>query len=287
MAANAYTRPEEFGLAAQRLRHAMQLGNITMALTFTENEIQRYSRHILLPEVGGTGQAALRAASVLVVGAGGLGSPLALYLAAAGVGRIGLVDDDTVELSNLQRQIVHETSTIGALKVDSAKARLKALNPEITLETWPLRLNAETVHDLVGRYDLVCDGCDNFSTRYLINAACVRARKPLISAAAQRFGGQLSTFRPWEGGPCYHCLYPETDGMADGLSCSEAGIFGAVTGVMGTLQATEALKEILGLGNSLAGKLLMWDALSTRFTTITLQPDPHCPVCKAKQDAPA
>lgn len=258
-----------------------------MALDFTENEIQRYSRHILLPEVGGTGQAALRAASVLVVGAGGLGSPVALYLAAAGVGRIGLVDDDVVELSNLQRQIVHETQTIGARKVDSAKARLLALNPEIEVETWPLRLSADTADDLVRRYDLVCDGCDNFTTRYLINAACVRAHKPLVSAAAQRFGGQLSTFKPWQGGPCYHCLYPQTDGVADGLSCSDAGILGAVTGVMGTLQATETLKELLGLGTSLAGRLLMWDALSTRFTTIALHPDPACPVCSAEQDTPA
>ncbi|OUI79967.1 HesA/MoeB/ThiF family protein [Acetobacter orientalis] len=258
-----------------------------MTLEFTEEEIQRYSRHILLPEVGGTGQAALRAASVLVVGAGGLGSPVALYLAAAGIGRIGIVDDDVVELSNLQRQIVHETSTVGARKVDSAKARLLALNPAITVETWPLRLNAQTTESLVSRYDLVCDGCDNFSTRYLVNAACVRARKTLVSAAAQRFGGQLSTFKPWQSGPCYHCLYPEADGEADGLSCSEAGIFGAVTGVMGTLQATEVLKEVLGLGTSLAGRLMMWDALSSRFTTIALHPDPACPVCQAKQDVPA
>lgn len=277
-----------FGTAmlGQEVRHKNGQGQ-SMTLEFTEEEIQRYSRHILLPEVGGTGQAALRAASVLVVGAGGLGSPVALYLAAAGIGRIGIVDDDVVELSNLQRQIVHETSTVGARKVDSAKARLLALNPAITVETWPLRLNAQTIESLVSRYDLVCDGCDNFSTRYLVNAACVRARKTLVSAAAQRFGGQLSTFKPWQSGPCYHCLYPEADGEADGLSCSEAGIFGAVTGVMGTLQATEVLKEVLGLGTSLAGRLMMWDALSSRFTTIALRPDPACPVCQAKQDVPA
>ncbi|OUI85700.1 HesA/MoeB/ThiF family protein [Acetobacter tropicalis] len=258
-----------------------------MALEFTEAEIQRYSRHILLPEVGGTGQAVLRAASVLIIGAGGLGSPVALYLAAAGVGRIGLVDDDVVELSNLQRQIVHVTEAVGVRKVDSARARLEALNPETTVETWPMRLTAETVDDLVQRYDLVCDGCDNFSTRYLVNAACVKARKPLVSAAVQRFEGQLSTFRPWQDGPCYHCLYPETDGVAEGLSCGEAGVFGAVTGVMGTLQATEALKELLGLGTSLAGRLLMWDALATRFTTIALRRDPTCPVCSAEQDVSA
>ncbi|GAN59348.1 molybdopterin biosynthesis protein [Acetobacter cibinongensis] len=255
-----------------------------MTLDFTENEIQRYSRHILLPEVGGTGQAALRAASVLIVGAGGLGSPAALYLAAAGVGRIGLVDDDVVELSNLQRQILHDTAAVGHRKVESAKSRLAALNPDIQIDTWPVRLSPDTVDELVSQYDLVCDGCDNFATRYLVNAACVRARKPLVSAAAQRFGGQLSTFRPWQGGPCYHCLYPQTDGEADGLSCSDAGVFGAVTGVMGTLQATEALKELLGLGTSLAGRLLMWDALSTRFTTIALHRDPTCPVCGPEQD---
>nr|WP_298794617.1 molybdopterin-synthase adenylyltransferase MoeB [uncultured Acetobacter sp.] len=250
-----------------------------MAFDFTEDEIQRYSRHILLPEVGGTGQAALKAASVLVVGAGGLGSPAALYLAAAGVGRIGLVDDDAVELSNLQRQILHTTQAVGTPKVDSARARLEALNPDITVETWPMRLTAENVDALVQQYDVVCDGCDNFATRYLVNAACVRAGRPLVSAAVQRFEGQLSTFHPARGGPCYHCLYPQTDGMAQGLTCGEAGVFGAVTGVMGTLQATEALKELLGLGTSLAGRLLMWDALSTRFTTITLQRDPTCPVC--------
>ncbi|MFS8369517.1 HesA/MoeB/ThiF family protein [Acetobacter indonesiensis] len=258
-----------------------------MALEFTEDEIQRYSRHILLPEVGGTGQAKLRASSVLIIGAGGLGAPVALYLAAAGVGRIGLVDDDSVELSNLQRQIVHVTDAVGALKVDSARTRLEALNPEVTIETWPMRLGAETVDDLVQRYDLVCDGCDNFSTRYLVNAACVRAGKPLVSAAVQRFEGQLSTFKPAEGGPCYHCLYPETDGVADGLSCGEAGVFGAVTGVMGTLQATEALKELLDIGTSLAGRLLMWDALATRFTTIALRRDPTCSVCGAQQDLSA
>ena len=255
-----------------------------MDTEFTEEEIQRYSRHILLPEVGGTGQLALRKASVLVVGAGGLGSPVALYLAAAGVGRIGLVDDDVVELSNLQRQVVHNTAAVGEQKVVSAKARLLALNPDITVDTWNVRLSEQTCDEIIGRYDLVCDGSDNFSTRYLVNAACVRARRPLVSAAVQRFGGQLSTYRPWQGGPCYHCLYPETDGDAAGLSCSEAGVFGAVTGVMGTLQATEALKEILGLGESLSGRLLMWDALGTRFTTITLNQDPSCPVCGGKQE---
>nr|WP_234395254.1 HesA/MoeB/ThiF family protein [Acetobacter papayae] len=179
-----------------------------MRIDLSENEIQRYSRHILLAELGGTGQMALKNASVLVVGAGGLGSPAALYLAAAGVGRLGLVDDDVVELSNLQRQVLHTAGTVGHKKVASARERLSALNPEIVVETWDTRLNATTVEELVSRYDLVCDGCDNFDTRYLVNAACVRQGKTLVSAAAQRFGGQLSTFRPQLGGPCYACLYP-------------------------------------------------------------------------------
>lgn len=250
-----------------------------MISQFSEDEIQRYSRHILLPEVGGIGQMALKGASVLIIGAGGLGSPTALYLAAAGVGRIGLVDDDVVELSNLQRQILHATADVGRRKIDSARATLEALNPGIVVETYPQRLDATTAEGLISQYDLVCDGCDNFATRYVVNAACVKTRKVLVSAAVQRFEGQLSTFRPWRGGPCYHCLYPQTDGEASGLSCGEAGVFGAVTGVMGTLQATEALKELLNIGQSMAGRLLMWDALRTRFTTIMLDADPNCPVC--------
>lgn len=250
-----------------------------MRIDLSENEIQRYSRHILLAELGGTGQMALKNASVLVVGAGGLGSPAALYLAAAGVGRLGLVDDDVVELSNLQRQVLHTTQAVGQKKVESARERLDALNPEIVVETWDMRLNAQSAHDLVARYDLVCDGCDNFTTRYAVNAACVQAGKVLVSAAVQRFEGQLATFSPARGGGCYNCLYPATDGQAAGLSCGEAGVFGAVTGVMGTLQATQALKEILGLGHSGVGHLLMWDALRMKFTTMTLSADPACPVC--------
>ncbi|MBO1323634.1 molybdopterin-synthase adenylyltransferase MoeB [Acetobacter sp. TBRC 12305] len=249
-----------------------------MDIDLSEDEIQRYSRHILLGEVGGTGQMALKGASVLVVGAGGLGSPVALYLAAAGVGRIGLVDDDVVELSNLQRQVVHATASVGQKKVASAQARLAALNPEIVVEAWDTRLDDSTAPDLVARYDLVCDGSDNFTTRYVVNAACARAARPLVSAAVQRFGGQLSTFRPWLGGPCYHCLYPD-QGEIDAQSCGNTGVLGAVTGVMGTLQATEAIKEITGIGRSMQGRLLMWDALQMRFSEIALARDPSCPVC--------
>lgn len=250
-----------------------------MELNFSEAEIQRYSRHILLRDVGGTGQAKLKAARVLVVGAGGLGSPLALYLAAAGVGHIGLVDADTVELSNLQRQILHDTNSVGRPKVASAASALARLNPLVEVTTYNEYLTAESVSRLISGYDLVCDGTDNFATRFTLADACVAAKKTLISAAVLRFEGQLSTFKPHLGGPCYRCLYPAPP--PDGLvpPCSEAGILGAVTGVMGTLQATETIKEILGIGTSLSGYLLIWDALATEFRKVRLRKDPECPVC--------
>ena len=250
-----------------------------MDLDFTEDEITRYSRHILLKEVGGIGQARLRAAKVLVVGAGGLGSPLVLYLAAAGVGTIGVVDDDVVELSNLQRQIAHTTGRIGIPKVASVAEAAVAINPGVRLETHEMRLSATNIAGLLAQYDLVCDGTDNFATRFLVADACVLARRTLISAAVLRFEGQLSVFKPHEGGPCYRCLYPEAPPPGTVPSCSEAGVLGAVTGVMGTLQATEVLKEILGVGDTLAGRLLIWDALATRFRTVKLRPDPGCALC--------
>lgn len=252
-----------------------------MNLDFTEDEIRRYSRHILLPEVGGTGQARLRDARVLVVGAGGLGSPVLLYLAAAGVGTIGLIDDDVVDISNLQRQIAHTTQSIGTAKVQSAAATARAINPNVTIEEHQTRLTPDNALDLVSRYDLVCDGTDNFATRFLVADACVLARRALVSAAVLRFDGQLSVFKPHAGAefPCYRCLYPEPppEGMVP--SCSEAGVFGAVVGVMGTLQATEALKELLGIGETLAGKLLIWDALASRFRMVRLKRDPQCRAC--------
>nr|WP_321984643.1 molybdopterin-synthase adenylyltransferase MoeB [uncultured Lichenicoccus sp.] len=253
-----------------------------MDLTFSEAEVQRYSRHILLGEIGGVGQARLRAARVLVVGAGGLGSPLALYLAAAGVGTIGLVDDDVVELSNLQRQIAHSHARIGAAKVASAREAMLALNPEILVQAHAVRLDAGNVHSLVGAYDLVCDGTDNFASRYLVADACVRAGRTLISASVLRFEGQLSTFRPHRGGPCYRCLYPEAPEPGLVPSCAEAGVLGAITGVLGTMQASEAVKEIVGIGESMAGRLLLWDALSMRFTMIRVPADPHCPLGHAE-----
>jgi adenylyltransferase/sulfurtransferase len=256
-----------------------------MNLDFSDDEIRRYSRHILLADVGGTGQAQLRAASVLIVGAGGLGSPLLLYLAAAGVGRIGLVDDDEVDISNLQRQIAHTTAGIGRPKVETAAASALAINPNVRIEPHRLRLDRDTILPLLAGYDIVCDGTDNFPTRFLISDACVLARKTLVSAAVLRFDGQLSVFKPHvahpEGGhyPCYRCLYPEPPPPGMVPTCSEAGVLGAVTGVMGTLQATEVLKEILGIGETLAGRLLIWDALATRFRSIRLKADPHCAAC--------
>lgn len=250
-----------------------------MDLDFTEDEIARYSRHILLDEVGGIGQAKLRAARVLVIGAGGLGSPLLLYLAAAGVGTIGLIDDDHVDLSNLQRQIAHTTDRVGTPKVRSAAAAAAALNPAVTIEPHETRLTAANALDLIARYDLVCDGSDNFETRFLVADASALARRTLVSAAILRFDGQLSVFKPHTGGPCYRCLHPAPPPPGLVPSCSEAGILGAVAGVMGTLQATEVLKEIIGIGDSLSGRLLIWDALGARMRTVRLPRDPACPLC--------
>jgi adenylyltransferase/sulfurtransferase len=250
-----------------------------MDLDFTEDEIRRYSRHILLQDVGGIGQGKLKAARVLVIGAGGLGSPLTLYLAAAGVGTIGIVDHDRLELSNLQRQIAHTTDRIGQPKAESAASTARAINPEVTIEPHDLRLNADNAADLISRYDIICDGTDNFATRFLVADACVLNRRTLVSAAVLRFEGQLSVFKPHVEGPCYRCLYPEAPPEGTVPTCSEAGVLGAVTGVMGTLQATEVLKEILGIGESLSGKLLIWDALAARFRTVRLRADPTCALC--------
>jgi adenylyltransferase/sulfurtransferase len=250
-------------------------------LDFTDAELHRYSRHILLQEVGATGQAKLRAARVLVVGAGGLGAPLGLYLAAAGVGTIGIVDDDRLELSNLQRQVIHDTARIGRGKAESAAETIRRLNPEVTVEIHPIRLDAEGARALIPRYDLVCDGTDNFETRFLLGDACHLLGRTLVSAAVLRFEGQLSTFKSHQGHafPCQRCLHPEPPPPGLVPSCSEAGVLGAVTGVMGTLQATEVLKEILGIGDSMAGRLLLWDALDARFRTVKLKRDPHCALC--------
>ncbi|WP_135467758.1 HesA/MoeB/ThiF family protein [Crenalkalicoccus roseus] len=252
-----------------------------MDLDFTDAELHRYSRHILLAEVGAVGQARLRAARVLVVGAGGLGSPLALYLAAAGVGTIGLVDHDALELSNLQRQVAHTTARLGRNKAESAAETIAALNPEVRVETHALRMDAAAAEALIPRYDIVCDGTDNFPTRFLLGDACHLLARPLVSAAVLRFEGQLSVFQSHLGAPhpCHRCLHPEMPPEGLVPSCSEAGVLGAVTGVMGTLQATEVLKLLLGIGTPLAGRLLLWDALDARFRTVTLRRDPACPLC--------
>lgn len=248
-------------------------------MDFREDQIQRYARHILLPEIGGTGQEKLLGSKVLVIGAGGLGSPLALYLAAAGVGTIGLVDDDTVDLSNLQRQIAHTTDRLGQPKVDSAAQAMTALNPDIKIIRHPHRVNADNAMDIIGAYDVVADGTDNFDSRFLINDACFFARKPLVSAAILRFDGQLATYKPHQGGPCYRCLFGGPPPAGDIPTCAQAGVLGAVAGTMGSLQATEVVKELLGLGESMGGRLLIYDALQTSFRTIRAKRDPGCPLC--------
>ena len=252
-------------------------------MDFDDTQIHRYARHIILPEIGGAGQAALLRSRVLVIGAGGLGSALLLYLAAAGIGTLGVVDDDAVDLSNLQRQIIHDTGKIGTAKVASAAERMRALNPDVKVEAHAVRLTADNAADLVGRYDMVADGSDNFATRYIVNDACVLAGKPLISAAILRFEGQLSTFVSGGAGdgPCYRCLYPEPppDDMVP--SCAQAGVLGALAGVMGSLQAIEVIKQLLGLGNGLAGRLLLYDALGHGFRTLTVKRDPDCALCGA------
>lgn len=251
------------------------------AMDFSDSQIARYARHIILHEVGGTGQARLLQSKVLVVGAGGLGSPLLLYLAAAGVGTLGVIDDDAVDLSNLQRQIIHDTAGVGVAKVASAAERIRAINPDVQVQAHPERLTAANARDRIAGYDLVADGSDNFATRFLLNDACFLAGKPLVSGAILRFDGQISTFKAHLGGdnPCYRCLFPEPPPRGTVPSCSEGGVLGALAGTVGSLQAVEVLKELLGIGESLSGSLLMYDALATSFHKIKVRPDPDCPLC--------
>jgi molybdopterin/thiamine biosynthesis adenylyltransferase len=249
-------------------------------MALSDEELERYARHIVLREVGGAGQARLRQARVLVIGAGGLGSPVILYLAAAGVGTIGIADFDTVSLSNLQRQIAHRTADIGQLKTDSARDAVRAINPGVWIEAHPVRLTADNALELIGPYDLVADGSDNFATRFLVNDACFFAKKTLVSAAVTEFDGQLATYKPHAGEyPCYRCLFPEPPPPGTAPSCSETGILGAAAGVMGTLQALEVMKEIIGIGESLAGQLVIYEALTTRFRTVRVRRDPACALC--------
>jgi molybdopterin/thiamine biosynthesis adenylyltransferase len=250
-------------------------------MEFSEDQLQRYSRHIILREIGGAGQARLLQSRVLVIGAGGLGSPLLLYLAAAGIGTIGIVDDDTVELSNLQRQIVHGTGKVGASKVDSAADALLALNPDVQVERHEARIDASNALDLVSQYDIVADGSDNFVTRYLANDACHLAGKTLVSAAIVQWDGQLTSFKSHLPGdnPCYRCLYPAPPASGLAPTCSSAGIVGALAGTMGSLQATEVVKELLGIGDSLSGQLLLYDALGATFRKIRFHRRADCALC--------
>lgn len=251
---------------------------------FTEEQIKRYARHIILPEVGGKGQEKLLNSKVLVIGAGGLGSPAILYLAAAGVGTIGIVDFDVVDFSNLQRQVIHNTERVGTPKVESAKKTVEMLNPDVKVITYNTRISKENIMDIIKDYDVVLDGTDNFPTRFLINDACYFAGKPLVSAAMLRFEGQVSVFdyRMKEKSPCYRCLFPEPPPPGLVPSCQEAGILGSIGGIMGCIQATEAIKLILGIGEPLVGKLLIMDALSMDFRKVKLRKDPSCPLCGEK-----
>lgn len=251
-------------------------------MAITDAQLHRYARHVILEEVGEEGQEKLLASTVLVVGAGGLGAPLLLYLAAAGVGTLGVVDDDVVELSNLQRQVIHRTDAIGRAKVASAAETIAAINPEVRLVPVEARLAAANAAELIAGYDLVADGSDNFATRYLLNDACYFAKVPLVSASLLRFEGQLSTFKAYQPGdrhPCYRCLFREAPPPELVPRCEQAGIFGAVAGAVGSLQAAEVLKELLGLGDSLSGRLLIYDALKPSLRDFAVKRDPDCPLC--------
>lgn len=245
---------------------------------FTNEQIERYSRHIILPEVGGIGQKRIRQASVLVVGSGGLGSPCAFYLTAAGVGKLALVDSDRVDLSNLQRQILHFTSDVNRLKTESAKEKLNKLNAEVEIITIQERLTSKNILGIIKDYDIIVDGSDNFPTRYLVNDACVLANKPLVHAGVFRFDGQIFTILPHKG-PCYRCLFAEPPPPGVIPSCQEAGILGVLPGVIGILQASEVLRYILQKGELLIGRLLVYDGLNARFREVKIRRDPNCPVC--------
>jgi adenylyltransferase/sulfurtransferase len=247
----------------------------------TEPQIRRYARHIVLAEIGGVGQARLIAARVLVVGAGGLGAPLLQYLAAAGIGTLGVIDHDTVDLSNLQRQVIHRTADIGVSKVESARRALAGINPEVKVHPHDERLTADNAERIIAGYDIVADGSDNFATRYLLNDVCYRLKKILVSAAILRFDGQISTYKAFEGAghPCLRCIFPAAPSEDAVPSCAQAGVLGALAGTLGAFQATEVVKEILGIGQSLSGRLVMYDALAGAFDEMTVTKRPDCPTC--------
>ncbi len=257
----------------------------------SDQQLERYARHIILREVGGAGQKRLLRSRVLVVGAGGLGSPVIMYLAAAGVGTIGIIDDDVVSLSNLQRQIAHTSDRVGEAKTTSIGRTVEAINPDVRVIGHQARLDAGNVMEMIGGYDVIADGSDNFATRFLINDACHLAGKTLVSAAILQFDGQLSTYKTHArqsggsdsgGHPCYRCIFREPPPPDVAPSCADAGVLGVIGGVMGSLQATEIIKELLGIGQSMSGRLLIYDALATNFRTVRVKPDPACPLCGAQ-----
>jgi sulfur-carrier protein adenylyltransferase/sulfurtransferase len=248
----------------------------------SDSELARYSRHLLLPEVGLDGQRRLKSARVLIIGAGGLGSPAALYLAAAGVGTLGIVDFDRVDVTNLQRQLLHATDAVGTPKTESARARLAQVNPHVVVETHELRLSSDNALELFERFDVIIDGTDNFATRYLANDACVLLGKPNVHGAIYRFDGQASVFSVGDA-PCYRCLFPQPPPPGTVPSCAEAGVLGALPGIIGTIQAIETIKLILGIGETLAGRLLLLDALSMKFSSVRIAKDPACPACGTRE----
>jgi len=247
-------------------------------LGFNDEQIKRYSRHIILPEVGGKGQKKLRNAKILCVGAGGLGSPVAFYLAAAGIGTIGIIDMDKVDLSNLQRQILHSSADVGKLKVESAKETLQGINPDVNVITYSEKLTSKNVKEIIKEYDIVVDGCDNFATRYLVNDACYFDKKPSVYGSIFQFEGRATVFIPDEG-PCYRCLHPFPPPPGEIPSCQEGGVLGVLPGTIGLIQATEAIKLVLGIGKSLSGSLILYDALDMSFRKVKLNKDPDCPIC--------
>tara|TARA_Y100000590_G_scaffold343743_1_gene392876 strand:+ start:1659 stop:2465 length:807 start_codon:yes stop_codon:yes gene_type:complete len=253
-------------------------------MNLTESQIQRYSRNILLPEIGGEGQKKLVDSKVLVIGAGGLGSPLLMYLAAAGVGKLGIVDNDSIELSNLQRQIIHKTNNLSQLKTESAQETISLINPNIIVDTYPVRLDYSNIMSLIRSYDIIADGTDNFETRFLINDACFFSSKTLVSGAAQRFDGQILTF-PFSKKikrPCYRCIYPELPPPDISVNCSQSGVLGSVVGSIGAMQATEILKQLLNLEKNLSGYLLVVDMLNYEFRRIRVKEDSNCKLCSDK-----
>lgn len=255
----------------------MATATATPVRTFTPEQVQRYSRHIIMPQVGSIGQRKLMDASALVVGAGGLGSPLAMYLAAAGVGKLGIVDFDIVEITNLQRQLLHNTADIGRPKVDSAADTINGINPNVDVVKIPVHLNSSNVMDIIKDYDFVIDGTDNFPTRYMINDAAVLSGKPVIHGSIFMFEGQATTFLPGQG--CYRCLYPAPPPPGMVPSCSEAGVLGVLPGIIGSTMAIETIKLVLGIGKPLVNRLLMFDALDMDFRTVKIRRDPECPIC--------